>query len=118
MMASALPGQPFSALLQTLRDQGRCCTNLSCSWKKHHNIFAQPQRGLQHSNHLHAAVTAVKQTATQRAPLSDFYAVKSKFEQLGYDQDVCSAIRAAGFDRPSRVQVKLEVTTSAAAQRH
>ncbi len=115
-MASALPGHPFSAVLQALKDQGRCCTNLSCSWTRHQKSFLQPQRSLQLNSHLHAAVTAVKQTATQRAALSDFYAVESSFEHLGYDQDVCSAIRAAGFDRPSRVQVRLESTTSAAAQ--
>ena len=115
-MASALPGHPFSAVLQALKDQGRCCTNLSCSWKRHQSFSLQLQRGLQHGSHLHAAVTAVKQTATQRAALSDFYAVESTFEHLGYDQDVCSAIRAAGFDRPSRVQVRPESTTPAAAQ--
>ena len=114
-MASTIPGHPFSSVLQALKDQSRCCTNLSYSWTRHQRFSLQPQRSLQHGSHLHAAVTAVKQTATQRAALSDFYAVEGTFEQLGYDQDVCSAIRAAGFDRPSKVQVRLESTTSAAA---
>ena len=113
-MASALPGHPFSAVLQALKDQGRCCSKFSCSWRRHQKSSIQSQRSLQHGSHLHAAVTAVKQTATQRAALSDFYAVESSFEHLGYDQDVCSAIRAAGLDRPSRVQVRLETATSAA----
>lgn len=75
----------------------------------------QSQRSLQHDNRLHAAVTAVNQTTAQQAALGDFYATKSTFDKLGYDKDVCSAIRAAGFDCPSRVQVDLEETPSAAA---
>ena len=104
-MAYTLHGSPFSAVLHALRDQSRCYRSLSFRFASHEGLLPHSLSCSQPASRLRAPVTAVRQHSTEQLVASDFFAARATFEQLGYDSDVCQAIRAAGLDRPSRVQV-------------
>ena len=106
-MAFALPLNPFSAVLHTLREQGKTCRSLSCRLVTYDSPLRRTLHSSQHAARLHVALTAVKQDTREQVVVNDFHAAKTTFEQLGYDSVVCQAIKAAGLDRPSKVQVQL-----------
>ncbi len=104
-MAFALPGTPFSVVLHTLRDQGNNCRSLSSKFAKHEKIITRTLYSSQAASRVHVALTAIKQQTAETLLSNDFYAAKTTFEQLGYDSAVCQAIKHAGLEKPSRVQV-------------
>ena len=106
-MALALSGIPFSAVLQTLREQSNSCRNLSYRLIKDERHYTQALHRSQPSRPLQVALTAVRQQAQEPSSSSEFFSAKTAFEQLGYDATVCQAIRRAGLEQPSRVQVGL-----------
>ena len=107
MMAFALSGNPFSAVLQTLREQSNSCRNLSYRLIRDDRTYTQALHRAQPSRPLQTALTATRQQVQELKSSSDFFAAKTTFEQLGYDGTVCQAIRGAGLEQPSRVQVRL-----------
>jgi len=104
-MAFALPGTPFSVVLHTLRDQGNSCRSLSSRFAKHEKLITRTLYSSQAASRVHVALTAIKQQTAETLLSNDFYAAKTTFEQLGYDSAVCQAIKHAGLEKPSRVQV-------------
>ena len=107
LMAFALSGNPFSAVLQTLREQSSNCRSLSYRLIKDERHFTQALRSIQLSRPSQMALTAARQQAQEPSISSDFFAAKTTFEELDYDGAVCQAIRRTGLEQPSRVQVRL-----------
>ena len=106
MMALLLSGNPISTVLQTLREQSNSCRTLSYRLIKDDKHYTQALQSLHTSRPLQITLTATREQAQQPSISNDFFAPKTTFEQLGYDSYVCRAIRRAGLEQPSRVQVR------------